>query len=121
MIVNYIIMTMLFVNAIDLINLEPDIQCTIVEVHKNQKFIGLKDFPRTDQSINNDPKTSRLFIAGKELVEINPKTISKNSTAETIFIESGKSRLVLELKGKPISRRGLLKIDGTKIATLTCH
>jgi hypothetical protein len=100
---------------------EPDVQCTIVKVHRREKLAGVKKFPSLYQTINNDPVTSRFFIAGRELQDANPETLFKSAEAETISIKTSTISIVLELKGRPISRHGDLKINGKKTAEVTCH
>jgi hypothetical protein len=86
-----------------------------------QKAFGLVKFPVLYQSINNDPLSSALFIAGKEFSKINPVSDWKTEDYEKISIHSDQDDLVLELLGKPISRKGSLRLNGKIVADVTCH
>jgi hypothetical protein len=101
--------------------LGPNIECTVVKVHSTARVLGDSKFPKLYQSINNDPTKSDLVIAGKKLSGISPTTIFKTDTLEKISIEIEASKIELELKGKPISRNGTLRLDGKLLADVTCH
>ena len=100
---------------------EPSIECTVIKVHGTQNAFGLAQFPVLYQSINNNPLSSALFIAGKEFSKINPVSDWKTDDYEKISIHSGQDDLGLELFGKPISRKGSLRLNGSIVADVTCH
>ena len=101
--------------------LEPSIQCTIVKVHSKIEILGFKNFPQLHQSINNDPLTSKLSIAGKEFEKLNPKSVMKIQDKEEIMIKHNGGQLKIVLAGKPMARSGTLKESGQLIADITCH
>ena len=100
---------------------EPSIECTVIKVHSTKNVLGHPKFPLLYQSINNNPTKSVLIIAGKKLPGVVPKTILKTDNFEKISIVIENKNIELELKGKPISRNGTLKLDGELLADVTCH
>ena len=100
---------------------EPSIECTVIKILAIQSVFGIGKFPKLYQSINNNPLSSKLFIAGKEFSKLNPVSYLKTENYEKISIESGGDHLGLELKGKPISRNGTMTVNGVMIADVTCH
>ena len=100
---------------------EPSIECTVIKVHSTAKALGQTKFPKLYQSIYNDPMTSTLIIAGKKLLGVKPETLLKTDNFEKISIIVEAKTLELELKGKPISRNGILKFEGKLLAEVTCH
>jgi len=100
---------------------EPQIQCTVVKVHKYIKAFGFKKFPKLYQSINNNPLNSLLLIAGRKYPKLDPKIINKTKDFEQISISNGKDIIELEILGQPISRHGILKVNGKILANITCH
>ncbi len=100
---------------------EPSIECTVIKVHSHIHAFGQSKFPRLYQSINNQPSKETLTIASKSLPGVRPKTIFKTENFEKISIVIGIQNFELELKGKPISRNGVLKVDGKILADVTCH
>ncbi len=100
---------------------EPSIECTVIKVLSTKSVFGISKFPKLYQSFNNDPLSSKLFIAGKEFSKLNPVSDLKTEIYEKISIDSGRDHLVLELKGKPISRNGTMAVNGVIIADVTCH
>ncbi len=115
------LISILFVHGLELVHVEPDIQCTVIKVHQTIHIDGFKKFPLLYQTISNEPITSRLLIAGKELLDINPKTFLRTANSEVIAINTSQFSMILELFGKPISRNGVLKINGKVFAEITCH
>jgi hypothetical protein len=100
---------------------EPSIECTVIKVYSTTKAFGFDKFPKLYQSINNDPLSSKLIIAGKEFSKLSPISIIKTETYEKISISSEQDQLSLELSGKPISRNGTMMFNGVKVASVTCH
>lgn len=100
---------------------EPSIECTVVKVLKQQNLADFRNFPKLYTSINNDPVTSRLFVAGVEFKDADPVSQIKTETYEKIIMRVGKSELTLEVNGKPISRSGILKSGSIELAKVTCH
>lgn len=100
---------------------EPSIECTVIKVHSTRKVFGFESFPKLYQSINNDPSSSRLMIAGKEFSKLNPVSNIKTENYEKLVINSGTDQLGLELKGKPVSRNGTMTVNGATVADVTCH
>ena len=101
--------------------LEPSIECTVVKVINQIDIDRLKKFPKLYTSINNQSATSRLVISGKEFKNIDPVTKIKTDSFESIVIKIEQSELIIELKGKPISRNGSLKFGLIELAKITCH
>ena len=101
--------------------IEPRIECTVIKVLATRTVFGINRFPKLYQSINNDPLTSKLFIAGKEFSRLNPVSDFKTETYEKISISAGSEQLGLGLKGKPISRNGTMTFNGLTLANVTCH
>lgn len=116
-----ILFSITFARGFDVIASEPEIQCTIIKVIDKGNLPGVKNFPELYQTVSNDSKTSRLFIAGKELKGINPVTLYKSSDLEKLSIKNKSISITLELSGKPISRKGTLKMNSKHLADLTCH
>lgn len=101
--------------------IEPSIECTVIKVLKQQDIGKFKKFPQLYTSINNNPATSRLFIAGVEFKSSDPISQIKSEVFEKIMISVEKSELILELHGKPVSRNGDLKLGSLLLAKVTCH
>lgn len=100
---------------------EPDIQCTVIEAIKSQDILGLKSFPKKYDVINNNGMLSKLTIRSKPFKSEPPVTIHQKGLEERIFIKKDESELLLNLVGKPMSRKGTLKINNVLVAKLTCH
>lgn len=100
---------------------EPSIECTVIKIFATQKAFGFSKLPTIYQSINNNPISSTLFIAGREFPKLDPVSELKTETYEKISIKSGNDQLELELRGKPISRNGKLTVNGQVVADVTCH
>jgi hypothetical protein len=100
---------------------EPSIECTVIKVIEPQSVFGISRFPELHQSINNNPQTSKLIVGKKELLKVDPVSVVKTDRYEKILIKEGNSELILELKGKPISRNGTMAINGKLAAEVTCH
>jgi hypothetical protein len=107
--------------SLDILEAEPSIQCTVVKVRKTVTLDRVGSFSKLYQTIYNDPVASRLFVGEIELININPKVLSKTAHSEKISIQYDKTELTLEIEGKPISRKGLLKMNGAVLAEITCH
>lgn len=117
-----------FVVVICLLNLgassplmEPDIQCTVVEVKQQQEFLKHKSFPRKFDTISNNKFESKLKIAGENYSGIKPKILESRQDFERILIQTKKKQLILELMGKPMNRVAQLKINNKLVAKATCH
>ena len=100
---------------------EPSIECTVIKVHTTTDIMGIPEFPKLYQSVNNDPLRSILKIAGTVFPGAKPKTHLNTDKFEKISILLQNKILELELHGKPISRNGFLKVDGKLLADVTCH
>lgn len=100
---------------------EPIIECTVIKVINPQSVFGFSKFPELYQSINNNPQISKLIVGKKELQTIDPVSVIKTDAYEKILIKEGNNEVVLELKGKPISRNGTMAINGKLAAEVTCH
>ena len=100
---------------------EPRIECTVVEILSNKKKFGKTSFPKLYDIVYNDNLKSQLFIGGKEFTHLNPQRTFKGESLEKIKIQDQAERIDLEIKGKPISRNGILKINGKWVANITCH
>ncbi len=101
---------------------EPDIQCTVIKVHKQVKSVlDFKAFPKKFHTINNIATSSTLTIAGKKFNNLDPKVKKKMVGFERIEIELQNGILQLDINGKPMSRNGVLKFSGDLIGDITCH
>ncbi len=100
---------------------EPTIECTVIKVHSKGSIWGITKFPQLYQTINNDPLKSRLHIARQLIRGVIPRSIWKIDGYEKILIRDVRDSLELEIHGKPLSRNGTLKVNGTLVANVTCH
>lgn len=100
---------------------EPNIECTVIKVINTQSAFGHNKFPELYQSINNNPTLSKLVIGKEEFPKVDPVSVAKTSTYEKILIVTGRDKMELELKGKPISRHGIMKLNTQLAAEVTCH
>ena len=107
--------------SLSFVTFEPNIECTVIKVHSTRKILGFESFPKVYQSINNDPTSSKLTIAGKEFLKLNPVSNIKTEIYEKLTINSGTNQIGLELKGKPLSRNGTMTVNGVTVAYVTCH
>ena len=99
----------------------PSIECTVIKVYSTTKALGFDEFPKLYQSINNDPLSSNLVIAGKKNIGVKPEILIKTDNFEKITISINNDKLELHLNGKPLSRNGTLSINGKVLAEITCH
>jgi hypothetical protein len=100
---------------------EPDIQCTVIKVHKTVDLFGFRNFPTKFDSINNIGLLSKLSIKEKEFPHLSVKTTYHARRIEKVLIKEGAVEVMITLRGEPMSRKGFLTVDGEKIAELTCH
>ena len=100
---------------------EPSIECTVIKIIEPQPVFGINKFPKLYQSINNNPQTSKLIVGEKELLHTDPVSVIKTVDYEKLTIALNQDQLVLELKGRPISRNGTMTINGKLAAEVTCH
>ncbi len=99
----------------------PDIQCTVTEVIKSQVVFGFKDFPQKYDAIANNGMLSKLAIRMKPFKSDPPYTIFKKGLREKILIKKNGKEMVIDIKGKPMSRQGTLSINNELVAKVTCH
>ena len=97
---------------------QPEIQCTVLNIKSNQKLFGIR--VKKYDSISNDAALSLFTIANMPL-KIRPRILKKTKNFEKIEIYKGNERIVLKITGFPISRKGLLLVNGVKVADITCH
>ena len=101
--------------------IEPSVECTVIKVLAQKNLGQLKSFPQLYTSINNNPIASKLNISGIEFEKSDPISLIKTENFEKISISIENIELILELNGKPLSRKGHLKFQQTKLAEITCH
>lgn len=99
----------------------PEIQCTVVKVHKSVEAFKIKIFPKIYDSVSYDAKTRRLSISGKSIPNIKPQVIQKKVGYEETTIIIGKVKVLLKIYGFPISRQGKMFLNGELLAGITCH
>lgn len=120
-VVSYLVtlLSCLNANAFDLFG--PSIECTVVKVKNPIAAFGFKKFPKLYSSIYNSPNEDILKISDKPFKGVKPISSFKTETFEKIQIDIGKETLTLELSGKPLSRNGVLRVNGKDVAEVTCH
>jgi len=116
-----IILTVIVFDTLGLGLIEPDIQCTVTKVIKAQDVLGLKNFPKKYDAIVNNGMLSKLSIRSKPFKSEAPSTIFKEGLREKILIKKDGAELIIDVKGKPMSRQGTLKINNELVAEVTCH
>lgn len=118
-------LTKLIFSLVSILNagfyIEPDIQCTVIKVHKTVELFGFSNFPSKFDSINNIGLLSKLSIKKKELPHLSVKTVYQARGIEKVLIKEGAVEVMITLKGEPMSRQGFLSVDGDRISELTCH
>lgn len=100
---------------------EPSIECTVIKVLKTSSIFGLKDYPSKYSTINNHSASSELKLDGRLFYNLSPVVKNQNESYQEIVIENSIDKMVLKIHGKPISRSGVLEINGIQVASITCH
>lgn len=100
---------------------EPDIQCTVTKVIKSQNIMGFKSFPKKYDAIANNGMLSKLSVRAKPFKSEPPFSILKEGLREKILIKKDSNEMIIDVKGKPMSRQGTLKINNELVAEMTCH
>jgi len=119
MIIGFVIILVSKIFAFGLI--EPDIQCTVTKVIKSQDVFGLSNFPKKYDAIANNGMLSKLAIRMKPFKSESPFTILKEGLREKILIKKDGVEIIIDVKGKPMSRQGTLNTNNELVAEITCH